>query len=202
MGKGRCAIRKHQRSRAVVLAMMWLVILITGIPFSATAGQKRWAVDLHAYGVKEWRGKDGGLHRPTVSMAATNNVVAVALGNPTASEASNERDNRYGGTWEVTLLLFDVKTGKLKKTGGPWSSDSSFELYPTAEGNFLLFLRHIHSGKQNTGETLYAKGPADARFYYRVKVARYPNRAQSKKPQSLLKPAGCAKGCSPGPGAD
>ncbi|HXN00109.1 MAG TPA: hypothetical protein VN982_16705 [Candidatus Dormibacteraeota bacterium] len=102
-----------------------MVILLAGILFSATAGQKNWSVDLHGYGMKEWRGKDGELYRPTVRVAATNNVVAVALENPTASEASNERDNipkpiktsrmcqgLFARSW--SRLTWQAKTGLLQ----------------------------------------------------------------------------------------
>jgi hypothetical protein len=151
---------KHQSSRIVALAMMSLVISLIGIPFMATAGQRSWSVDLHDYGVMEGRGEDGRSHRLIVSLVATNNMVAVALGNPASLAAPNSPVSLYSGTWKVTLLLFDTNDGKLKKKIGPWSSDFSFELHPTAQGNFLLLLRHIWSEKENPGETLYLLSPS------------------------------------------
>ena len=138
-----------------MLAMMSLVISHVGIPFRVTAGQRSWSVDLHDYGVMEKRGENGGYYHPTVSLAATNNVIAVALGNPDSLAAADMPANRYSGTWKVTLLMFDANDGKLKRKIGPWSSDFSFELHPTAQGNFLLLLRHIWSAKENPGEALY-----------------------------------------------
>jgi hypothetical protein len=148
-------MNKYQSSRIAVLAMMSLVISLVGIPFSVTAGQRSWSVDLHDYGVMEKRGENGGYYHPTVSLAATNNVIAVALGNPDSLAAADMSANRYSGTWKVTLLMFDANDGKLKRKIGPWSSDFSFELHPTAQGNFLLLLRHIWSAKENPAETLY-----------------------------------------------
>src|ERR1700721_3171811 len=104
---------KQQSPRIVLLAMLPLVISLTGIPSSATAGQRSWSVDLHDYSVMEGQAGDGRSHRPIVSLAAANNLVAVALGNPAALAAPNSQANLYRGTWKVNLLMFDANTGKL-----------------------------------------------------------------------------------------
>jgi hypothetical protein len=62
--------------------MLSLVISLAGIPFSATAGQQSWSVDLSAYGPRRERMDDGRNHDPIILVAATNRVVAVAWGNP------------------------------------------------------------------------------------------------------------------------
>lgn len=138
-----------------MLAIMSLVISLAGIPFRATAGQRSWSVDLNDYSLMEGRSEDGKTHRAEVSLAATNSVIAVALGNPPSMAAANGPADLFRSPWKVTLLLFDASDGKLKKKIGPWSCDFSFELYPTAQGNFLLLLRHFYSEKEDPGETLY-----------------------------------------------
>jgi hypothetical protein len=139
---------KRQTSRIGGLAILSLVISLVGNHVSEAAGQKSWSVNLGEYGVRKYGG-------PAVRLAATHNVVAVAFGNPTSLPAPNQPDNRWSSPWEVTLLLFDANNGKLTKKSGPWSSDFSFELYPTAQGNLVLLLRHFHVPDQSPGETLH-----------------------------------------------
>ncbi len=134
--------------------MLFLVISLTGLLLSATAGQQSWSVDLREYGVKDGRGEDGRVYHPTVRMVATNNVVAVALANPAPLTAPNEPDNRLSSPWVVTLLLFEATNGKLRTKRGPWTSDFNFELHPTPQGNFLLLLRHIYDSSKKAGEIL------------------------------------------------
>ena len=111
-----------------MLAIMSLVISLAGIPFRATAGQRSWSVDLNDYSLMEGRSEDGKTHRAEVSLAATNGVIAVALGNPPSMAAANGPADLFRSPWKVTLLLFDASDGKLKKKIGPWSCDFSFEL--------------------------------------------------------------------------
>jgi len=149
------AMIKRQTSRIGGLAMLSLVISPAGIPFTATAGQQSWSVDLSAYGPRRERMDDGRNHDPIILVAATNGVVAAAWGNPPHPAGPGQRDNRLSDPWEVTLLLFDANNGKLKNKSGPWNGDFSFELNATAKGNFLLLLRHFHGARENPGETLY-----------------------------------------------
>ena len=135
--------------------MLSLLISLSGIPFSVTAGQKNWSVDLSAYDLGAGHENASRSRKPTILVAATNGVVAVAWGRPAHPAGPGEVDKWLSGPWEVTLLLFDASSGKLKAKRGPWSSGFSFELYPTAQGNFLLFLRRSHDVKQTPGETLY-----------------------------------------------
>jgi hypothetical protein len=146
---------KPQPWRITGLTVLSLVLSLAGIPLRATAGQKGWSVDLSVYDLRAGHVNATRTHKPTILLAATNSVVAVAWGKPAHPAGPGELDKWLSEPWEVTLLLFDANNGKLKVKRGPWSSDFSFELYPTARGNFLLFLRHFHDAKQNPGETLY-----------------------------------------------
>jgi hypothetical protein len=146
---------KRQTSRIGGVAILSLLLSLAGIPLGAAADQKNWSVDLSSYDLKAGGANASRNHKPTILVAATNGVVAVAWGRLAQPAAPGEPDNWWTKPWEVTLLLFDANNGKLKAKRGPWSSDSSFELHPTARGNFLLFLRHFHVAPQNPGETLY-----------------------------------------------
>jgi hypothetical protein len=137
------------------LAILSLAISLAVTPLSATAGQKNWSVDLGRYNLNAGHENASRNHKPTILVAATNGAVAVAWGTLAHPAEPGVPDNWWSKPWEVNLLLFDANNGKLKAKSGPWSSDFSFELYPTAKGNFLLFLRHFHDAKQNPGETLY-----------------------------------------------
>jgi hypothetical protein len=153
-GRSRRAMTNSQASRIIALAMISLLVALAGIPLSATAGQKNWSVDLSRYNLKAGGTNASRNHKPTILVAATNGVVAVALGNPAHTAGPGDPDNWLSEPWEVRLLLFDANNGKLKAESGPWSSDFSFELYSTAHANFLLFLRHFRT-KQSPGETLH-----------------------------------------------
>jgi hypothetical protein len=145
---------KCQTSRIAGLAMMSLFISLTGIPASAAGGNRQWSASLSAYGMKAVYGEAWQHHFPMVSVAPTNRVVAAALGIPMQPPGPGETANRGSDPQEVTLLLFDANNGKLIAKRGPWSSVSSFELYATAQGNFLLLLRHFQGAKETSGDTL------------------------------------------------
>jgi hypothetical protein len=159
-GQSRGAMIKRQTSRIGGLAILSLAISLAATPFGATAGQKNWSVDLSRYNLNAGHENASRNHKPTILVAATNRVVAVAWGILAHPAEPGVSDNWWSKPWEVNLLLFDANNGKLNSKSGPWTSDSSFELYPTAHGNFLLFLRHFHDAKQNPGETLYLLSPS------------------------------------------
>lgn len=146
---------KRETWRIGGLEILLLAISLAAIPFGATAGQRDWSVDLSRYNLNGGHENASRNHKPTILVAATNAVVAVAWGTLAQPAEPGVPDNWWSRPWEVNLLLFDANNGNLKAKSGPWSSDFSFELYPTAHGNFLLFLRHFHDAKQNPGETLY-----------------------------------------------
>jgi len=145
---------KRRTLRIVGQAMLSLVLSLAGTISRSAAGQKNWSVDLSLYDLRAGAANTGRRHKPTILVAATNGAVAVAWGNPAHPAERGEPDNWLSEPWEVRLLLFDANDGKLKAKRGPWRSDFSFELHPTAQGNFLLFLRHFRA-KQTPGETLY-----------------------------------------------
>jgi len=154
MERIRRAMSNHRVSKSAVLAALSLAIFLSEIPAHSAAGERNWTVDLQDYMVRESSSTAGRSYRPNISLAATNSVIAVALGIPDAPAVADKSANLYTQPWRVTLLLFDVNSGKLRNKAGPWKCDFSFELHPTGEGNLLLLLRHLHSEPENRGETL------------------------------------------------
>jgi len=146
---------KLQTWRIIGRTVLSLALSLTGILSSAASEERRWSADLNVYNSITESADVVRHHNPIVHLAATNGVVAVACGRLAHPTEPGAPDNWWSEPWEVTLLLFDANNGKLKAKSGPWSSDSSFELYSTPQGNLLLFLRHFVGAKENSGETLY-----------------------------------------------
>jgi hypothetical protein len=137
-----------------------LAVSLSGALAGAADGNRGWSADLSAYGMKAAYGEAGQKQFPIVSVAATNGVVAAALGIPLQSAERAEQSNRRGTFYTLTLLLFDANSGKFLTKRGPWSSASSFELYATAQGNFLVLLRDFEGARQNSGDTLFVLSPS------------------------------------------
>jgi hypothetical protein len=144
-------LRKHL---AITVALV--LALVEVCPAIAASSQRKWSADLHPYGYLGWV-KNSWISE--TRLTATSDVVAVALGNFPAGTELDEQHGKWNSPMEVFLLFFDVSTGKLKSKRGPWRTDSSFELFSTSQGNFLLHLRHYHGTTENHGETLLLLSP-------------------------------------------
>jgi len=155
MERIRHAISIHRVLKSVLLAALSVSIFLSGMPVHSAAGERNWTVDLHDYMVRKSNSTAGRSYQPSISLAATNRVIGVALGIPDAPVTEGEWAAIYSGQWKVTLLLFDTNSGKLLKKLGPWIGGPSFELHPTAQGTFLLLLRHMQKETENPGESLY-----------------------------------------------
>jgi hypothetical protein len=141
-------------SKISLAATLLMAIFLTGVPTVAAAGERNWSVDLQDYIGREANGTARRSHRPTICLAATNSLIGVAIGIPDSPATEDDWAKLYSATWKITLLLFDANSGKLAKTSGPWNGGSSFQIYPTGQGNFLLFIRHLQRESPNPGETL------------------------------------------------
>lgn len=139
------------------LQRIFLALLLTlaGAVCSLPSSSEGWSVDLRNYGIQEWRDSNGLRMSSDFRMAAANNAIAIALGNPSVkTQTGDPRTRANGANWQILLLVFDAKTGSLRSKGGPWTADSSFELFSTSQGNFLLLLRHYSAASEEPGETL------------------------------------------------
>jgi hypothetical protein len=128
-----------------------LVLGLAEVCPAAASDRRKWAVDLHQYGYLGW------VRNSWVSetrVAATDDVVTVALGNFPPGMQLDEQHGKWNSPMEVFLLFFNASNGKLKTKRGPWRTDSSFGLFSTSQGNFLLHLRHYHGATEKHGETL------------------------------------------------
>jgi hypothetical protein len=144
----------HRVSRIASFATLSFAIYLSGFPALSAANERNWSVDLHDYMMREANSTARRSYQPTLRLAATNNVIAVAIGIPDSPATEDNWDRLYSGPWKVTLLLFDGNSGKLTKKSGPWSGGSSIQLHPTGQGNFLLFIRQLYKESPNPGETL------------------------------------------------
>jgi hypothetical protein len=144
----------HRISRIALLTTLSTAIHLSGFPAFSAAGDRNWSVDLHEYMVREPSSAGRRSNQPTLRLAATNSVIGVAFGIPDSHATEDNWDKLYSVPWKVTLLLFDANSGKLTKKSGPWSGGSSFQLHPTGQGNFLLFIRNLQRESPNPGETL------------------------------------------------
>ena len=89
--------------------------------------------------------KPQGFHRSEIfpanntaigGVAPTRDVVAVALGIRARDDLKQGSPRR----WEVSLILYDSRTGALIAKKGPWESGHGFCLRSTSDGRLLLFL--------------------------------------------------------------
>ena len=142
------------------MTILVLTLSLSGVLPSEASNHRRWSVDLHEYGYYR---KEAGVRYSYPSetrVAATKEVIVVAIGNMAPAVQVDERHNMKKSLIELSLLFFDASNGKLRAKRGPWSSDSSFELSPTSRGNFLLHLRHHHGSNAEHGESLCLLSPS------------------------------------------
>ncbi|MGB2676971.1 MAG: hypothetical protein WAN12_07810 [Candidatus Acidiferrum sp.] len=131
-----------------------IVLLLTLLPGLSLRAEEKpkviWSVDLRSNGVDEavWNYRYWGY---SVGVAANASRVVVAYSNPSAARTSAI----YEGPWEVRLIVFDVRTGRLlsqHSQRGPWRGKIEFMVRSTADGNFLLLLDPINRwGEKATG---------------------------------------------------
>lgn len=143
--------------RIPLKTVFFLLLGLSGFRSVQASNPKDLSIDLRSYGYQQWRESSGLRNSSELGLAATNNLVAVGLGNPCNKTHTDERDDHTN--WEISLLVFDPTTGKMKSKGGPWTGDRPFELFSTSRGNFLLLLRHFNGTSGEIGETVFLLSP-------------------------------------------
>lgn len=145
--------------RAAQRILLALILNLAGALCSLPSSSDGWSVDLKDYGLREWRESNGLRHSSNFRMATSNNAVAVAIGNPSGITETEDQSDPSKANSQVLLLIFEARTGKLLSKSAPWTADSSFELFSTSRGNWLLLLRH-YKETRDPGETLLLLSPA------------------------------------------
>jgi len=140
---------------AGLLATILLGLSSTGAATNSAEIQNKWSVDLKTYGFQKVQAGNEHSYNSEVRVAATKDHVGVIIGNLPSNTPHDPQHETWNSPLDLTLLLFNSKNGMLEVKRGPWISNSSFEFYPTAAGNFLLLLRHFRSPNQSPGVTLY-----------------------------------------------
>jgi hypothetical protein len=152
----------HKRKSFVngLLIVAFAAFSHTTILFASGIGHQ-WSLDLVSYGFHQ---RESGNPRydytSSAHVAASENVVAVAIGNLSSMSDTGET---YGldARWDVTLLFFDANTGKLRAKGGPWTGGLLFRISSTSQGTFLLHLWNPYSSSgEKQGETLVLVSPS------------------------------------------
>ncbi|MGH9736429.1 MAG: hypothetical protein ACRD8A_17810 [Candidatus Acidiferrales bacterium] len=117
--------------------------------------QLEWSADLSAYGYSAKHP-----YSDTV-VAASNENVGVALNvsqdnNPTPDvPAAFPRSN-----WKLSFLVFDATNGKFRTTCGPWFGSDLFNLWPTSDGDFLLYQQARQIDQEETSGRLLLLSPS------------------------------------------
>lgn len=97
-----------------------------------------WSVDLTPYGYPAEHRRTASVRFTNTSIRATSEYVAAAL--DVQESAGQPLSARARLPWTLSLLIFDAKDGKLRAKCGPWTTNSVFDLWATAGGDFLLHL--------------------------------------------------------------
>ena len=119
-----------------------ILVCLSPITFLA-ANEKpmHWSVDLTPYGYPAAHLLVGKLPLTSTSVRATSDNIAVALDVQESTDQSLSA--RVGLPWTLSLLIFGAKDGNLRAKCGPWTTNSAFDLWATAGGNFLLHLEPL-----------------------------------------------------------
>jgi hypothetical protein len=155
-----------------VLLLTGLLIFVASNPINfpflscnsavlAGTGGKQWSIDLVPYGFHVGGGDESDYVSAT-RVAASENVVALAMQKLSPSSRIEKPGRYLQARWDVFLFLFDVKTGKLRAKSGPWTGSLAFEIFSTSQGSFLLHLWDYHSSRarEKPGEALLLISPS------------------------------------------
>jgi len=147
--------------RGLALAIFSAAILSTVLA-AGSPGKSRWSADLGPLGFDVAR--SGSTPYPETQLAVTDHVVAVAIGNVDSSGLRKAPGHPTFVPWNVILVLFDSTSGMMLTKTGPWRADFGFGLFATANGNFVLHLRHYHSTDSIPTEDLHLISPSGKEF--------------------------------------
>lgn len=116
-----------------------------------------WSVDLGKYGYSTGRSGAANVLPFGTVVAATDKYVAVGL--DVREPATGSSRVPPGSPSKLSLLVFDVDSGKLSRECGPWSVIAGFDLWATASGNFLLHLTPLSDASLQASEMLLLLSP-------------------------------------------
>lgn len=129
--------RSCSRVVTVVLSCTWLCLW----PITSLAANEKpmhWSVDLTPYGYPAEHRRAANARFTNTSIRATPEYVAAGL--DVQESAGQPLSARARLPWTFSLLIFGAKDGKFRAKCGPWMTNSVFDLWATAGGNFLLHL--------------------------------------------------------------
>jgi hypothetical protein len=133
--------RVQARLFGVLLAGIAMAMNLS-FAYGEKVAHKAWSVDWEQFWPRELSGEEQSCFGSKGKVAASETVVALAI------NRSCEPSSRKGTLspiqrpdWLI-VFFFDASTGKLLAKRELQLADFRFELYPTAEGNFLLYLRN------------------------------------------------------------
>jgi hypothetical protein len=144
--------------RLVNVLAIFLVAILSADLAAGSSGPRRWSADLGPFGFEVARSSSTSY--PETQLAVSDHVVAVAIGNVDSSELQKSPGHPTFVSWNVILILFDSTSGKMLTKAGPWRADFGFRLLATANGNFVLQLRHYHIMDQMPSEDLHLISPS------------------------------------------
>jgi len=144
-GKG-CTIRSMQTRRWIVVVGLIALLLASKSPHPVAAAESKakplWTVELKADGLRKFR--HGLVNDPgsEASVACTDQVVAVVFDAGVARDKDHVPSKSAPSGWRIVGLFFDRSSGAVLARRS-WTEDTHTELFATADGNFLLHLRHF-----------------------------------------------------------
>lgn len=142
------------------VAMLLISLFCASLPIRVGAKKhlhRRWSVDLAGYGYSTSATGPATFRYAKTTVAASNKVVALAIAIGEGNAASTTFANL---PWQLSLLIFDADNGKLRAKCGPWSSRSSFDLWSTSSGNFLLYLEPSSDDRDKSGGHVLLLAPS------------------------------------------
>jgi hypothetical protein len=139
-------------------ASMWAVSVITLflVRVSPADSPKRpkWSVDLVQHGFHTYESGSDHDYTTLTEVAATETVIAVGMMNLSPTSRLTRPYGDASTRWDLSLLFFDAKTGKLLAKRGPWRGDFAFTLFASSRGNFIVRLWNYHGQEGKRGERL------------------------------------------------
>jgi hypothetical protein len=119
------------------VGIITLLAILTSLCAPALVGretrQPQWSEDLSRYGYSERHPYS------ETAVAASNDNVAVALNTSEDINAAPSVPAAFPtSNWKLSLSVFHASDGKFRGACGPWLGGILFDLWSTADGNFLL----------------------------------------------------------------
>jgi hypothetical protein len=139
-------------------ASMWAVSVITlflmRVSPADSPKRPKWSVDLVQHGFHTYESGSKHDYTTLTKVAATETVIALGMMNLSPTSRLTRPYGDASTRWDLSLLFFDAKTGKLLATRGSWRGDFAFTLFASSRGNFIVRLWNYHGQEGKRGERL------------------------------------------------